>query len=164
MELVPGLYAIRPLYLKLFLFAATLAVMAWAGRDFYARTANMNTLIAVGTGAVFLASAAATFFPGAFTRAGLPADVYYEAVVWIIALVLLGRMLEARAMGKASAAIARLLALAPPTACVLRDGREVGWGARRPWRGSSGWSRRRSWRARRSSASPTASPRASCRR
>jgi Cu+-exporting ATPase len=114
--------------LKLMLGALTLPVLVWSGRQFFRgawsgflhRTADMNTLIAVGTGAAFLYSAVATFAPGLFERAGLPADVYYEAVSAIIALVLLGRLLEARAKGRTSAAIRRLAALAPAVAHVLR--------------------------------------------
>jgi Cu+-exporting ATPase len=130
---LPWLYSVDPQHLKLLLFAVSVAVMAWAGSQFYVGAwqslkhgaANMNTLIALGTGAAFLFSAVATFAPELFERAGLPADVYYEAVVWILALVLLGRLLEARAVGRTSAAIERLLALRPPTARVVRDGGEA---------------------------------------
>src|SRR6266540_3529739 len=82
----------------------TLPVVAWSGQQFYKgtwsgfrhRTADMNTLIGVGTAAAYLYSLVATAAPNLFLRAGLPADVYYEAVAAIIALVLLGRLLEAR--------------------------------------------------------------------
>jgi Cu+-exporting ATPase len=111
----------------------TLPVVIWSGQQFYVgtwsgfrhRTADMNTLIGVGTGAAFLYSVVATVAPSLFLRAGLPADVYYEAVAAIIALVLLGRLLEARAKGRTSEAIRRLAALRPKTAHVLRDGKEV---------------------------------------
>src|SRR5437667_155604 len=96
---------------------------AWAG--FRHRTADMNTLIAVGTGAAFLYSLIATLAPGVFTRAGLPPDVYYEAVSAIIALILLGRLLEARAKGRTSQAIRRLAGLRPRAAHVVRDGKET---------------------------------------
>src|SRR2546427_9847204 len=107
--------------------------MVWSGRQFYRgawsgfrhRTADMTTLIAVGTGAAFLYSLVATLAPGVFTRAGLPADVYYEAVSAIIALILLGRLLEARAKGRTSQAIRRLAGLRARTAHVVRDGRET---------------------------------------
>jgi P-type Cu+ transporter len=130
---LPWLYRLDPTLLKLALFALSLAVMAWPGAQFYVgawrslrhRAANMNTLIAVGTGAAFLYSVLATFAPHLFAGGGLPADVYYEAVVWILALVLLGKVLEARAMGRASTAIRALLDLAPPTALVVRDGELV---------------------------------------
>src|SRR5512143_128581 len=120
----------NPTLLKLLLLGLTLPVLLWSGRRFYKgawsgfrhRTADMNTLIAVGTGAAFLYSVVATLVPGVFTRAGLPADVYYEAVCAIIALILLGRLLEARAKGRTSAAIRRLAALAPALAHIERDG------------------------------------------
>jgi P-type Cu+ transporter len=89
-------------------------------------TADMNTLIAVGTGAAYVFSVAATIAPGLFTRAGLAADVYYEAVAMIIALILLGKVLEARAKGRTSDAIRRLMGFQPKTARVMRDGVEAG--------------------------------------
>src|SRR5258708_35471722 len=63
--------------------------------------------------------------PGGFGRAGLPADVYYEAVSAIIALILLGRLLEARAKGRTSQSIRRLAGLRPKTAHVIKDGKET---------------------------------------
>src|SRR5260370_789744 len=103
-------------WIKWGLAAITLPVVAWSGQQFYKgtwsgirhRTADMNTLIGVGTGAAYLYSLVATAAPGIFLRAGLPADVYYEAVAAIIALVLLGRLLETRAKGRTIEAIRRL--------------------------------------------------------
>src|SRR5947208_655453 len=120
-------------WVKVGLAVLTLPVVAWSGRQFYRgawsgfkhRTADMNTLIGVGTGAAYLYSLVATFVPGLFTRAGLPADVYYEAVAAIIALILLGRLLEARAKGRTSEAIRRLAGLRPKLAHVRRDGKET---------------------------------------
>ena len=117
-----------PQRLRLLLGALTLPVLGWCGRQFFVgawsgfrhRTADMNTLIAVGTGAAFLFSAVTTLAPGLFARAGLPADVYYETVSAIIALILLGRLLEARAKGRTSAAIRQLAALTPAVAHVMR--------------------------------------------
>jgi P-type Cu+ transporter len=129
-RIVPWLYAIEPQLLAWTLFALTTPVVFWAGRQFYKgawsgllhRSADMNTLIATGTGAGYLYSTVATAVPGLFTRAGLPADVYYEAVVMIIALILLGKMLEARAKGRTSAAIRKLAGLQPRSARIVRDG------------------------------------------
>ena len=112
--------------------ALTLPVVGWAGRHFYTRAwgafrhhgADMNTLIAVGTGAAFVFSAVVTVFDDWFAAHGVEPHVYFEAVVWIIALVLLGNLLEARAKGQTSGAIRRLIGLRPATARVLRDGRE----------------------------------------
>jgi Cu+-exporting ATPase len=81
---------------------------------------NMNTLIALGTGAAFLYSVAATFWPHWFHAAGAMPDVYYEAVVIIIALVLLGHALEARAKGQTTRALEGLARLQPSTARVRR--------------------------------------------
>jgi P-type Cu+ transporter len=120
-------------WIKWGLAAITLPVVAWSGQQFYKgtwsglrhRTADMNTLIGVGTGAAYLYSLVATAAPTLFLRAGLPADVYYEAVAAIIALVLLGRLLEARAKGRTSEAIRRLAALRAKSAHVVRDRAEV---------------------------------------
>jgi Cu+-exporting ATPase len=129
---MPWLYRVDPFVLNLALLALTLVVMAWAGRGFYVRawasvrhrTADMNTLVALGTGAAFLFSVLATFAPGLFISRGLAPDVYYEAVVIIIALVLAGRTFEARAKRQTSAALRALFALQPQTAHVLRDDAE----------------------------------------
>ncbi|HEU0052068.1 MAG TPA: heavy metal translocating P-type ATPase, partial [Longimicrobium sp.] len=102
---------------------------AWAA--FRHRAADMNTLIAVGTGTAYLYSVAATLFPSFFVTgehasmermAGAP--VYFEAAAVIIALILLGRMLEARARGRTGDAIRRLIGLQAKTARVVRDGAE----------------------------------------
>ncbi|PYP72434.1 MAG: heavy metal translocating P-type ATPase [Gemmatimonadetes bacterium] len=125
--------AVDPEWVKRGLGLLTLPVVVWSGRQFYRgawsgfrhRTADMNTLIAVGTGAAYVYSLVATFLPGVFTRAGLPGDVYYEAVSSIIAFILLGRLLEARAKGRTSEAVRRLAGLKAKRAHVLRDGKET---------------------------------------
>jgi Cu+-exporting ATPase len=85
----------------------------------------MNTLVAVGTGAAFLYSVLATVAPGFFLSRGVPPDVYYEAVIVIIALILTGNAFEARAKRNTSAALRALASLQPKTARVTRDGAEV---------------------------------------
>ena len=85
----------------------------------------MNTLIAVGTGAAFLYSLVATVAGHWLLARGVEPHVYYESVLWIIALVLLGNLLEARAKGRTSGAIRRLIGLRPATARVVRDGSET---------------------------------------
>ena len=115
------------------LFALTLPVMGWAGRHFYSRawsafrhrTADMNTLIAVGTGAAFGYSLCVTVAGSWLAARGIQPHVYYEPVIWIITLVLLGNLLEARARSRTAAAIRRLIELRPLTARVVRDGGEV---------------------------------------
>lgn len=130
---MPWLYAMDHRVLLGVLLALTIGVMGWAGRHFYTRawsafrhhSADMNTLVAVGTGAAFLYSLVATFFPGFFIARGLTPDVYYEAVLFIIALILLGNTLEARAKRQTSRALRALADLQPPTARVIREGDEV---------------------------------------
>ena len=105
--------------------ALTLPVILYAGAPFYLAAwsalrhaeANMNSLIALGTGAAFLYSLVETLRGGH--------QVYYEAAAGIITLVLLGRTLEANARGRAGEAIRKLMDLQPPTARILRDGVEV---------------------------------------
>ena len=126
----PWLYALPRASLAYGLLALALGVMAWAGGHFYARAwasfrhraADMNTLVAVGTGAAFVYSVIATVAPGFFTSRGVAPDVYYEAVIVIIALVLTGNAFEARAKRQTSAALRALAQLQPKTARVLRDG------------------------------------------
>lgn len=111
------------------MLAVTLAVMAWAGRQFYVRAwsafrhgaADMNTLIAVGTGAAFIYSAIATIIPGFFMTRGVMPDLYYETVIVIIGLILTGNAFEARAKGRTSDALRSLIKLQPPSARVVRD-------------------------------------------
>ena len=117
----------------------TLPVIFYGGSQFYrsawaaARhlTADMNTLIAVGTGSAFLYSLAATVAPDLVTgtqapgSTGMHAPVYFETAAAIITLILLGRMLEARARGRTSSAIKSLLKLQSKTARVVRDGTEM---------------------------------------
>jgi len=129
---VPWLYAIDPQMLIYALLAATVFVMTWAGRHFYTRawsglthgTADMSTLIAVGTGSAFLYSLAATLAPQWFVAEGARPDVYYEAVIIIIALVLLGNAMEARAKTQTTKALRQLAKLQPSSARVRRDGQE----------------------------------------
>ncbi|MDP5339593.1 MAG: copper-translocating P-type ATPase, partial [Nodularia sp. (in: cyanobacteria)] len=111
----------------------TTPVQFWCGWSFYVngwkamkhRTATMDTLIAVGTGAAFLYSVFVTFFPGFLIAQGLMPHVYYEVSVTVIALILLGRLLEHRARGKTSEAIHKLMGLQPRNAKVIRDGVEM---------------------------------------
>ncbi len=130
---MPWLYTIPADTLRWVLLALTIPVVLWAGRHFYIRawrafrhhTADMNTLIAVGTGTAFLASLATTVAASRLRTSGLPVEVYYEAVAWIIALILLGNLLEARARGRTSGAIRTLMGLRPLTARVRRGDREI---------------------------------------
>jgi Cu+-exporting ATPase len=129
----PWLYAAPSSLLLGVLLVFTLGTMLWAGRHFYVgawnsfrhHSADMNTLIAVGTGAAFLYSLVATFAPGIFTSHGLSPDVYYEAVIIIIALILVGNALEARAKHQTAAALRGLAGLQPSSARVIRNDQEM---------------------------------------
>jgi Cu+-exporting ATPase len=125
--------------------ALTTPVVFYSGWQFYRgawaafrhRAADMNTLIAVGTGAAYLYSVAATIVPNFFAArapeheamGGMSSSqmtpVYFEAASVIIALILLGRLLESRAKGRTGAAIARLVGLQPKTARVVRGSVEL---------------------------------------
>ncbi|WP_375436150.1 heavy metal translocating P-type ATPase [uncultured Hymenobacter sp.] len=112
------------------LLLLALPVVLYSGRAFYTsawngfrhRAANMDTLIAVGTGAAFLYSLAATVAPNFFMRHGLMPEVYYDTTATIIALILLGKVLELRAKTQTSAAIKALMGLQAKTARVVRPG------------------------------------------
>ena len=108
-------------------------VLFWCGKSFYVgawkafthRAANMNTLVALGTGAAYVYSLFVTLFPGFLLSQGLAPEVYYEAAVVIIALLLLGRYFENRARGQTSDAIRQLIGLQANTARVVRQDEEI---------------------------------------
>ncbi len=119
------------------LWAVATPVQLWAGWVFYASgvpalrrgAANMHTLIALGTSVAYGYSVALVLIdalsPEVLSNAGIEPAVYFDTAAIIIALILLGRFLEARARGRTSEAIRRLMGLRPNTARVVRDGREV---------------------------------------
>jgi len=115
------------------MFVLTAPAVFWVGSRFFVgaykaakqKTSDMNTLVAVGAFSAYAYSAAATFFPHFFESAGVAPHVYYDGAAMIVTLILLGRLLEARAKGKTSSAIKKLMGLKPKTARVLRDGAEV---------------------------------------
>jgi Cu+-exporting ATPase len=122
----------RPINFYLQLLLQT-PVQFWVGWQFYSgawksakhKTADMNTLIAVGTSAAYSYSVLATFFPSLFSAQGLVAEVYFDTAGAIIVLILLGRLLEARAKGQTSEAIKKLVGLQAKTARVEREGKEI---------------------------------------
>ncbi|MGD1097772.1 MAG: heavy metal translocating P-type ATPase [Bryobacteraceae bacterium] len=111
----------------------TVFVMAWPGRQIYSGawtaarhgSSDMNLLVALGTGAAFFYSLAVTIAPGFFHARGIMPHVYYEAAVLILAFVISGRALEARAKRQTTSALRKLIGLQSPTARVLRDGGEL---------------------------------------
>lgn len=108
-------------------------VQFWIGWQFYRgawgsfkhRNADMNTLITVGTSAAYIYSVTATLFPSFFEAGGVKPEVYFETSALIIVLIILGRLLEARAKGQTSEAIKKLMGLQPKTARVIREGKEM---------------------------------------
>ncbi|MGG7036054.1 MAG: heavy metal translocating P-type ATPase [Flavobacterium sp.] len=109
-------------------------VVLWFGKDFFInawkqakhRSANMDTLVAMSTGAAYLFSVFNIFFPEFWHNKGLHAHVYFEAAAVVIAFILLGKMLEEKAKGNTSSAIKKLMGLQPKFVTVWRkDGTEV---------------------------------------
>jgi Cu+-exporting ATPase len=129
----PFLSSIPRRAMLLCLFVPTTPVVFWVGSQFFSgaltaakqKTTDMNTLVAVGAFSAYLYSAVATFIPQFFAGAGIVPHVYFDGAAMIITLILLGRLLEAKAKGKTSVAIKRLMGLKPKTARVLRDGEEI---------------------------------------
>ncbi len=124
-------------YYPWLLWALATPVQFWAGWPFYRSglaalrhgAANMHTLIALGSSVAYGYSAAVTilgtFAPSILAAGGISGGLYFDTAALIIGLILLGRYLEARARGQASAAIRRLMGLQPALARVMRDGQEV---------------------------------------
>jgi Cu+-exporting ATPase len=132
---LPMMLGVEPpvpmMWLNFGLLALATPVQFWAGWRFYRGAwgalkhgqANMNTLVAMGTSAAYLYSAVATLAPQLF--AASRADVYFDTSALIITLILLGRLLEARAKGRTNEAIKKLAGLQARTARVVRGGEEV---------------------------------------
>lgn len=131
----PGLMDTAPDILRNFWTQLILAtpVQFWAGFSFYRaaltslrhRTANMDTLVALGTTVAYTYSTVITLFPQSISRLGIPPEPYFDVATLIIGLILLGRFFEARAKAGTSEAIKKLIGLQAKTARVVRDGKEV---------------------------------------
>jgi Cu+-exporting ATPase len=133
-HLIPGLQGLDHGTMRILWFISgllTLPIMAYVGRRFFTgawsafkhREATMDTLVALGTGSAWIYSTVAVLLPGLFPEG--TAHPFYEATAVVITLVMLGQALEARAKGKTSQALRRLMDLRPRTARVLRGGEEV---------------------------------------
>ncbi len=115
------------------LWALATPVQFWTGWRFYRgmwtalkhKTADMNTLIAVGTSAAYFYSLVAVAAPALFAAADIELGLYFDTSSMIIALILMGKFLEARAKGQTSEAIKKLIGLKPKTATVIRNGDEL---------------------------------------
>ncbi len=131
----PGLINTAPIFLKNFFVQLILAipVQFWAGSMFYRatipalkhRTANMDTLVALGTTVAFIYSAFVTIFPRSLLSLGIDAMPYFDVATIVIGLILLGRYFEAKAKAGTSQAIKKLIGLQAKTARVVREGREI---------------------------------------
>lgn len=114
------------------LLLLTTPVMFYSGRRFFKGfwgaakhfSADMNTLVAVGTGSAYAFSTVAVLFPDAMGHAGHAGHVYFDTSAVIVTLILLGKYLEATAKDKATDAITALMGLQPKTARIIRDGQE----------------------------------------
>ena len=132
-RMLPWIYRLNDNAIRWFLFALAAFILGWAGRRFFTKawsallhkTADMNTLVALGTGAAFLYSAASTIAPGFFLAHGIAPDVYFEAAILIVGFVLSGNALESRAKGQTASALRKLVQLQPKTATVLREGAKL---------------------------------------
>jgi Cu+-exporting ATPase len=133
-EFVPSWrHALMPYHRSIGIVSAvlTLPVLAWSGRQFFEsawnglrnHNTNMDTLVALGTGAAWLYSTVAVLVPW-FFPAGT-SGMYFEVAVIVIALILLGQALELKAKSRSSAALRKLLELQAKTARVIREGREL---------------------------------------
>jgi Cu+-exporting ATPase len=128
-----SMLAMHAVWTPWLLLVLSSVVVFWPGRVFYVRawrafthhTAEMNTLIALGTGAAFVYSVVATFAPQFFAARGVAPALYYEAVTAIIGLILLGNLFEARAKRQTTTALRALADLQPKRVRVLRDLKEV---------------------------------------
>lgn len=133
--LIGAMVPIAPDWLKNMWLMWLLAtpIQFWAGGQYYQsawsglknRTANMDTLIALGTSVAYVYSVLVVLFEAYFRGLGLETHVYFEVSATIITLILLGKFLEIRAKGQTSAAIKKLLDLQAKTARVIRDGQEL---------------------------------------
>lgn len=134
-KMTPFFHSLVPIpmkYVDRILFLATTLVMFVSGKRFFSVSwkllkhfsADMNTLVAVGTGTAYIYSTIAVLFPNVLSLSGTSIPVYFDTSAMIISLILLGRLLEARAKDKTSTSIKKLVELRPKTARVKRNGKE----------------------------------------
>src|SRR5436190_11266795 len=131
----PGITNTAPEFLRNFFIQLLLAtpIQFWAGWEFYRatipalkhRTANMNTLVALGTTGAYVYSSFVTFFPHIEISPGIEAMPYFDVAVIVTGLILLGRYFEAKAKAGTSDAIKKLIGLQAKTARIVKDGKET---------------------------------------
>lgn len=124
---VIGMFFMDIPYANEIMWLLSTPVIVWFGKNFYInawkqakhRSANMDTLVALGTGVAYTFSVFNTLFPHFWHERGLHAHVYFEAAAVIITFILLGRLLEEKAKGNTSSAIKKLMGLQPKTVTII---------------------------------------------
>jgi len=124
-----GMFFMDMLYANEIMWILSTPVVLWFGKDFFInawkqakhRSANMDTLVALGSGIAYIFSVFNTLFPGFWTSKGLEGHVYFEAAAVIISFILLGKLLEEKAKGNTSSAIKKLIGLQPNTVTVIDE-------------------------------------------
>ena len=132
MNLIPGLSALSDKIRYIIIFILACPVQIWVGSQFYSglvvvfkyRTADMNTLVAVGTLSAFIYSTFVTFFIDFLKSAKIEPHIYFDTAAMIIVLILLGRFFESKAKSRASDAIKKLIKIKAKTATVIIGGKE----------------------------------------
>lgn len=128
-----GMFFMNMPYANYIMWVLSTPVIAWTGKDFFInawkqarhRSANMDTLVALGSGIAYIFSVFNTLYPQYWMDRGLHGHVYFEAAAVIITFILLGKLLEERAKGNTSAALRNLIGLQPKTLTVLRGEQEI---------------------------------------
>jgi Cu2+-exporting ATPase len=124
-----GMFFMNIPYANEIMWILSTPVIVWFGKNFFInawkqakhRSANMDTLVALGTGVAYIFSVFNTLFPHFWHERGLHAHVYFEAAAVIITFILLGRLLEEKAKGNTSSAIKKLMGLQPKTVTIITD-------------------------------------------
>jgi Cu+-exporting ATPase len=132
-HMIPGLRNIPHDFIRIGLWLLTTPVLFWCGADFFRgawtllkhRSADMNTLVAVGTGTAYGYSVLAVLVPRGFAADGTLPPLYFDTAAMIITFILLGRTLESRARHRTSEAIRALMRMQPAVARVVRNGVET---------------------------------------
>ncbi|HRI61518.1 MAG TPA: copper-translocating P-type ATPase, partial [Saprospiraceae bacterium] len=127
---VLGMFFMDFPYVEYMMWAISTPLVLWIGRSFFInawkqarhRSANMDTLVALSTGIAYLFSVFNTLFPGFWHSRGLHAHVYFESAGFVIAFILLGKLLEERAKANTSSAIKKLMGLQPKTVTIVHPG------------------------------------------
>jgi P-type Cu2+ transporter len=131
---ITGMFFMNLAYANYLMWALSTPIIIWFGKDFYINawkqakhfSANMDTLVALSTGVAYLFSVFNTLFPHFLHNRGLHSHVYFEASSVVIAFILLGKMLEERAIGNTSSSIKKLIGLQPKTVTkILEDNTHV---------------------------------------